>query len=275
MDQLTKYTDQGIAMAIEWVPQILLALATLFIGLWVIKGVTKLLSKTLSARSVDQTLSPFLCSLTSWGLKALLLVSVASMVGVETTSFVAVLGAAGLAVGLALQGSLSNFAGGVLILIFRPFQVGHWIEAGGHAGSVQEIQIFTTTLVNAQNRRIIIPNGTLSNNSIVNYTVEGRARVDLTVGVAYDADLDKAISLLKGMLEADPRVLKEPKPNVAVTELADSSVNLVVRPYVAVADYWGLYFDLQKGMKQLLDANGIGIPFPQREVRLVKDGDNS
>lgn len=272
MEDLTKYIDQGTALVVEWVPQVLTALITLLIGLWVIKGVTKLVAKSLKARSVDETLAPFLCNLVGWGLKALLLVSVASMVGIETTSFVAVLGAAGLAVGLALQGSLSNFAGGVLILVFRPFRIGELIEAEGHLGVVKEIQIFTTTLVNGQNRRITIPNGALSNGSIINYTVEGTARVDMTVGVAYDADLDKTIELLSKMLEQDERVLKDPAPTVAVLELADSSVNLVVRPHCAVADYWGVHFDMQKRMKQLLDENGIGIPFPQREVRVIKEG---
>jgi small conductance mechanosensitive channel len=193
------------------------------------------------------------------------------MVGIQTTSFVAVIGAAGLAVGLALQGSLSNFAGGVLILIFRPFRVGDVIQAQGEIGAVKEIQIFVTVLTNGQNRRVIIPNGPLANGNIINLTAEPYVRVDTTVGISYDADMKKARELLMDMAKNVPGVLAEPPPTVAVTELGDSSVNLVVRPYCAPADYWNVHFALVEATKNTLDSAGIAIPFPQRDVHLLKE----
>jgi small conductance mechanosensitive channel len=233
--------------------------------------IQKGIGKALRHRGVDETLAPFLMNLSGWLLKAVVVISVASIVGVQTTSFVAILGAAGLAVGLALQGSLSNFAGGVLILIFRPYEVGHFIEAQGHKGVVKEIQIFTTTLVNPQNRRIVIPNGALSNGSITNYTVEGTARVDIAIGIEYGADIEKARQVLLDLLAKDPRVLKDPEAAVVVTELADSSVNLAVRPWAKVDDYWGVFCDTREKGKLALESAGIGIPFPQRDVHLYQN----
>jgi small conductance mechanosensitive channel len=240
------------------------------IGLWMIRVAAGVLEKQLARRDFDETLTPFLVNMTSWILKAVLFISVASMIGIQTTSLIALLGAAGLAVGLALQGSLANFAGGVLILLFRPYKVGDVIEAQGQIGSVVEIQIFTTVLLNGQNRRIILPNGPLSNGTIINYTAEKHVRVDMEIGIAYDADIAKAKSVLLALLDSDERVLKEPAPTVAVVNLADSSVNLVVRPYAKPNDYWAVLFDtLEKG-KLALDAAGIGIPFPQRDVHLYE-----
>ena len=271
-DELMKYKDKAVELVMGYLPSVVLAILTLLVGLWVVKLIQKGIAKGLKHRGVDETLAPFLMSLSGWLLKAVVVISVASIVGVQTTSFVAILGAAGLAVGLALQGSLSNFAGGVLILIFRPYEVGHLIDAQGHIGVVREIQIFTTTLVNAQNRRIIIPNGALSNGSIVNYTAEGTARVDVPIGIEYGADIEKARKVLLALLAKDERVLKDPAATVVVTELADSSVNLSVRPHAKVDDYWGVFCDTLEQGKAALEAAGIGIPFPQRDVHLYQNG---
>lgn len=218
---------------------------------------------------VDVTLIPFLVSLTSWIFKVLLFISVASMVGIATTSFVAVLGAAGLAIGLALQGSLANFAGGVLVMIFKPYKVGDLIEAQGHLGEVKEVQIFNTVLLSLENKQIILPNGAVSNGAIVNYSVEGLIRVDLGVGIAYDANIAKSKQVLMDVMLQHDLVLDEPAPFVGVTEMADSSVNLVVRPYCKPEHYWDVYFDINEQVKLALDANNISIPFPQRDVHLI------
>jgi small conductance mechanosensitive channel len=269
--ELMKHKDKAVELVMGYLPSLLLAILTLLVGLWLVKLIQKGIGKALAHRGVDATLAPFLMNLSGWLLKAVVIISVASIVGVQTTSFVAILGAAGLAVGLALQGSLSNFAGGVLILIFRPYEAGHVIEAQGHIGVVREIQIFTTTLVNAQNRRIIIPNGVLSNGSIVNYTAEGTARVDIAIGIEYGADIDKARQVLLELLSKDARVLKDPAATVVVTELADSSINLSVRPFARVEDYWGVFFDTLENGKVALESAGIGIPFPQRDVHLYQN----
>jgi len=267
---ISSLIDKGTALAMAYVPNVLLALLTLLFGLWIIKGISRVTKGVLDRRKMDQTVSAFLNSLLAWTLKAILFISVASMIGIKTTSFVAILGAAGLAIGLALQGSLSNFAGGVLVLIFRPYNVGDLIEAQGHLGVVKEIQIFTTVIVSPQHQRIIIPNGPLANGSIKNFTAEGALRVDLTVGVAYESDVARARKLLLEMLERDERVLADPAPMVAVSELADSSVNLAVRPHCKPEDYWDVYFDTLESAKRVLDESGITIPFPQRDVHLYK-----
>lgn len=263
LDELVKYKDQAISLAMVYAPKVLLALLTLIIGLWLIRGVRTVIGKGLSRRQVDKTLAPFVLSLLVSVLKAVLFISVASMIGIETTSFVAILGAAGLAVGLALQGSLSNFAGGVLILIFRPYEVGHTIEAQGHTGTVREIQIFTTVLLTAQNRRVILPNGVLSNGPIINHTVEGTLRVDLTIPIDYEADPEKARQILLEVLTADKRVLSDPAPAVAVSALGEA-VTLAVRPHCKVDDYWGVYCDtLERGKARLEQAGiAIGLPHP-------------
>jgi small conductance mechanosensitive channel len=218
----------------------------------------------------DKTLIPFITNLLSWGLKVLLFISAASMVGIATTSFIAVLGAAGLAIGLALQGSLANFAGGVLILIFKPYNVGDLIESQGHLGVVKEVQIFNTILLTPDNKRVIIPNGAVSNGSIVNYSAEGLLRVDLVIGIAYESDIPKAKEVLHKAMADHKLVLKDPGSTVAVSALADSSVNLVVRPWCKAADYWQVYFDITEAAKVGLEASGISIPFPQRDVHLFE-----
>jgi small conductance mechanosensitive channel len=200
----------------------------------------------------------------------LLLISVAGMVGIETTSFIAVLGAAGLAVGLALQGSLANFAGGVLILLFRPFKAGEFIEGGGVSGTVQEIQIFSTILKTGDNKVIIVPNGVLSNGTITNYSREARRRVDFVFGVSYDADLKRTREVLKGVLDADARIHADPEPLIVVSALGDNAVDFTVRAWVDAGDYWGVFFDTNEKAKEALDAAGIGIPYPQRDVHLYQ-----
>ncbi len=257
-------------LIMDYSVKIAFALITLIIGLWLIGKVVNLTRSSMVKAKVDETLVPFLGSLISWTLKVLLFISIASMLGVATTSFIAVLGAAGLAVGLALQGSLSNFAGGVLVLIFKPYKVGDLIEAQGYIGSVKEVQIFNTILVTPQNERVIIPNSKMSNDSLINYTAEGRRRIDLVIGISYDSDIDKAKGVLLEVMKNDPKVLNEPAPYVGVDALADSSVNLAVRPWCNVADYWDVYFGVMENSKKALDANDITIPFPQMDVHMDK-----
>ncbi|PLX95254.1 MAG: mechanosensitive ion channel protein [Desulfuromonas sp.] len=271
MGNVNAYTERAIELMMAYAPKVVLAIITLVVGMWIIGGTVRVLKASLAKAKVDETLIPFLGNLSSWLLKILLLISVASMVGIATTSFIAVLGAAGLAVGLALQGSLANFAGGVLILIFKPYSVGDLIESQGHLGVVKEVQIFNTILLTPNNRRVVIPNGVLSNGSVVNYSAEGILRVDLVIGIAYKSDITVAKQVLLEMMQANGKVLAEPQPLVAVTALADSSVNLVVRPWCAVADYWSVYFDTTENAKKVLEANGITIPFPQRDVHLFNE----
>lgn len=249
-------------------PKLLLAIITLFIGFRIIKFILKLLSKSFERRNVDESLRPFLSSLVEWLLKIMLFISVASMVGIATTSFVAIIGAAGLAIGLALSGTLSNFAGGVLILIFKPYKVGDLIDAQGYLGVVKEIKIFVTILTTPQNRIVIIPNGPMSNGALTNYSELETVRVDIMIGISYDASIKDAKNILMGLLESDKRILNDPAPLVAVGELGDSSVNLHVRPWVKTADYWDVYFDLLEKSKLALDDAGIGIPYPQTDVHL-------
>ena len=262
--------DTAKEMALLYVPQLLMALLTLVIGWRIIGLVLKVLDKAMARSQVEVTLQRFLHSLGNVMLKALLLISVASMVGIETTSFIAILGAAGLAVGLALQGSLSNFAGGVLILLFKPYKVGDFIEAQGVAGVVDEIQIFTTMLKTGDNKTVIVPNGPMANGNIVNYSTKPTRRVDFVFGIGYDDDIDKARDILQGLLDGDDRVHKDPAPMVVVSELADSSVNFTVRAWVNSADYWGVYFDTTEAVKKSFDHQGISIPYPQQDVHMHK-----
>jgi len=263
---LQKYLDQGIALAVEYAPKVVLALLIWVIGGLVVRGLMRGIERIFQVRGIDATLRPFLTNLASWFLKLVLAIIVVTTLGIPTASLVAIVGAAGLAVGLALQGSLANFAGGVLILIFRPFEVGHLISAQGITGVVQEIQVFATTVVTPENRRVVIPNAVLSNGSVTNFTAEGKLRVDLTIGVSYGADLKKAKETLLASMKGNPKVLDEPAPLVAVKELADSSVNLAVRPWATPADYWDVYFGVLEDGKVALDEAGIEIPLPQRVI---------
>lgn len=245
------------------------ALLTLLIGWWLINKVVGRVEYVLQSRNLDRALSGFVCSMTGITLRILLLVSVASMIGIETTSFIAVIGAAGLAVGLALQGSLANFAGGVLIMIFRPFRAGDWIEAQGVAGTVDNIHIFHTTLKTADNKVVVVPNGGLSNGHIINYSRERTRRVDINIGVSYDSDIKKAREVLLDIAR-DPRVLSHPAPVVFVTGLGESAINLSMRVWVETADYWAVMFELTEQLNERLSAAGIRIPYQQRVVHLVK-----
>ncbi len=262
------YMGKAIEMAMEYGPKLLLAIITLLIGLWVIRLVVKSLNKAMEKAKVEASLQKFLESLTAILLKALLLISVASMVGIEATSFIAILGAAGLAVGLALQGSLANFAGGVLILLFKPFKVGDVIEGQGYTGKVDAIHVFNTIMKTPDNKTIIIPNGALAGGSITNYSTESRRRVDMTFGIGYGDDLLKAKNLLLQMVGADERVIKDPSPQIVVSELADSSVNLTVRAWCDTGDYWSIYFDMQEKVKLEFDKQGISIPYPQQDIHV-------
>lgn len=270
MNNLQNYTDQAIELLMNYGPKLILAIVTLIVGLWIIKLFVKGLSKTLERSKIDVSLLRFLSSLVRILLKVLLVISVASMVGIEMTSFIAILGAAGLAIGLALQGTLANFAGGVLILLFRPYKVGDFIDAAGYVGTVNQIQIFNTVLKTLDNKTIIIPNGILSNASITNFSTEPTRRVDMTFGIGYSDDLKKAKEILEELLRSDKRVLSDPEPMVAVSELGDSSVNFTVRTWCNSADYWRIYFDMQEKVKLEFDKNGISIPFPQQDVHLYK-----
>ena len=261
---MDEYIEKFKAILFEYAPNVLTALAILIVGLYVIKLIIKASRKIMQKSGVDVTLQKFLGNLLGWGLKILLLITVISRLGVETTSFAAILAAAGLAVGLALQGSLANFAGGVLIMIFKPFKINDLIEVQGELGVVKEIEIFTTKLKGLTNREIIIPNGTLSNGNIINYSTEGTRRVDLTFGVSYDADIKQTKDVLMNVLTSHPKVLKDPAPAVTVSELADSSVNFAVRPWCTTDDYWDVYFDITENTKIALDKAGIEIPYPHQ-----------
>lgn len=267
---MEKYVDQGIELVMIYGPQVVLALVVLLVGLWVIKRITNGLAKMMNKQNVDPSLVPFFRTLISVLLKVMLVISVVSMIGIETTSFIAVLGAAGLAIGMALSGTLQNFAGGVMILVLKPFKVGDFIEAQGYTGSVSEIQIFNTVMKTPDNKTVIIPNGGLATGSMVNYSTEPTRRVDMTFGIGYGDDINKAKSVLTRLMEEDQRILKDPAPMLTVGELANSSVNFYVRPWVKAEDYWGVYFDMHENVKKTFDAEGISIPFPQMDVHLDK-----
>ena len=264
----TELVDQAITLVMAYAPKVVLAIITLIVGMWLINRFVRLLDSKLGKK--DPTLNTFLCGLLSAILKVLLLISVASMVGIATTSFIAIIGAAGLAIGLALQGSLGNFAGGVLILIFKPFKVGDVIEAQGYLGSVVEISILYTIVNTFDNRRIIIPNGDLSNSSLTNLSAYPTRRCDMSFGIGYGDDIDKAKATIKRLIEEDERSLKDPEPMIVVGGLGDSSVDLTVRVWTKYADLWPFYWDMQERVKKAFDAEGISIPFPQRDMHMYK-----
>ncbi len=249
--------------------KVLAAIVILFVGFWVSNRLATLANAALSKQNFDPTIRVYLSRILRILFKVIVVITAAGVVGVETTSFVAVLGAAGLAVGLALQGSLSNFAGGVMILILRPFQVGDMIISQGEEGVVTAIDVFYTTLVRADNRRVILPNGPLIGNVIVNNTAENKRRVEVQVGIAYSSDVAKAEAVLLSLAYQHPKVLKDPSPMVGITAFGASSVDLVFRAWALPEDYPSVYFDLYKQTKTALDGVGISIPFPQREVRML------
>lgn len=263
-----EWLDMAVEMIMLYAPKVILAIITLVVGLWLINRLVNVLDARLKAK--DPSLNKFLCGLVGIVLKILLLISVASMVGIATTSFIAIIGAAGLAIGLALQGSLANFAGGVLILIFKPFKVGDTIEAQGFLGAVDEINILYTIINTFDNRRIIVPNGALANASLVNVSYYETRRCDMTFGIHYDDDIDKAKAIIKRCLDEDERVLKDPEPRIAVGSLGDNSVNFIVRPWTKTDDLWPVYWDMHEKIKKAFDAEGITIPFPQRDVHVYQ-----
>jgi len=250
--------------------KILTAILIVVVGRWVARIIRRATEKLMTRSKVDVTLVTFVGNLIYVALLTFIILAALAQLGIQTTSFIAVIGAAGLAVGLALQGSLANFAAGVLMLIFRPFQAGDFIEGAGVAGVVEEIQIFTTQLRTVDNKTIIIPNAKITGDNITNYTKKEKRRVDLVIGVSYGDDIEKVKSVVADVLNGDERVLKDPPPTIAVLELGDSSVNFAVRPWVKTGDYWDVYFDTTERIKVRFDAEGICIPFPQRDVHLVQ-----
>ncbi|ESP95096.1 mechanosensitive ion channel family protein [Pseudoalteromonas luteoviolacea] len=271
MDILLDWFNNNSDLVTHYILQGLLALLIFFIGLRVTRFLSSLTEKAICNRKVDKAVGVFLSNIVyALGFVATLLMAL-SQVGVETTSFIAILGAAGLAVGLALQGSLSNFASGVLIIILRPFKSGDYIDAGGQSGSVRKIEIFSTELVTPDNKVIIIPNSSVMSGAIVNYSRESTRRIDLVIGVSYDADLKQVKAVLEGILTGESRILNDPSYTVAVLELGDSSVNFAVRPWVNTSDYWPTYFDLLENIKNALDDAQINIPYPQMDVHLQKN----
>ena len=261
-----------IDLALPIVKNIVFAIVVLIIGLLVIKGLTKLVGKILDKKDVDKTLKPFIKSMVSAVLKVLLIIAIIGILGIPTASFVALFGAAGLAVGLAFQGSLSNFAGGVLILVTRPFKVGDYIEAAGQSGTVESVQILYTNLVTVDNKVVRIPNGSLSNASIVNYSEKDTRRVDFQFGAGYEADSAKVISVLTEIASNHPQALKDPAPFVRMSEHADSAVIYTVRVWVNAADYWTVHFDIIEQVKTRFDEDGLSIPYPQMDVHVNNVG---
>jgi len=266
-----KILDQLIQIGVDYGPKLLGAIVVLIIGGWIIKGITRAFGKMMDKSKMDDSLKPFLKGLVGMLLKVMLFISALGMLGIEMTSFIAILGAVGLAVGMALSGTLQNFAGGVMILIFKPFKIGDFIEAQGYMGTVKEIQIFNTIVTTPDNKTIIIPNGGLSTSSMINYSTEEERRVDWTIGIAYGDDVDKAKVVIKKLCDADSRILKNPEVFIAVSELADSSVNFAVRAWVKAPDYWGVFFDLNENVYKTFGQEGLNIPFPQMDVHVHKN----
>ena len=250
--------------------RVIAAIVIFIVGRWVAKGVAKLLRRVMTKSGTDETLVKFVGNMVYIALLAFVIIAALNQLGIQTASFIAVLGAAGLAIGLALQGSLGNFAAGVLMIIFKPFKVGDFIEGAGTAGVVEEIQIFTTQLKTPDNKTIIVPNAKMTGDNITNYTVKGTRRVDFVFGIGYEDDIDKARGIIKEIIEGDERVLKDQDPLIVVSELADSSVNFTVRAWTSADDYWGFYFDTTEKVKKQFDAQGISIPFPQRDVHVYE-----
>jgi len=270
MDDINAQLEQGTNFLVTHGTQFLLALIVLLVGLWIIKRITNMISKHSLAKMSDETLAKFLSGGVNILLKVMLVISVASMVGIETTSFIAILGAAGLAIGLALQGSLSNFAGGVMILIFRPFKVSDYLEAQGLEGIVKEIGIFVTILETFDKRLLILPNGPLANGNIINHTANDIRAVEVSIGIAYSDDIHKAQTALEAVLNDHALILKDEGNVVAVTNLGESSVDFLVRGFVKTEDYWTYFFEIRPLLKAAIEASGCSIPFPQRDVHLFK-----
>jgi small conductance mechanosensitive channel len=265
-----EWVNNNQGLIIEYGLNIVSAIATILIGMLFARIVSNGIHRVLSKRSLDITIVDFVSHMAKYVIVAFVLIAALSRIGVQTTSFIALIGAAGLAVGLALQGSLSNFASGVLIIVLRPFKSGEYIEAAGTAGHVESVQIFATTLVTFDNKFVVVPNSAILGGNIINYSRKATRRIDLTIGVSYNANLQQTKAVLEKVLKENARVLVEPAVQVAVAELADSSVNFVVRPWVNSADYWDVRFELMEAIKDRLDAENIEIPFPQMDVHMEK-----
>ena len=274
-ETLEQYSQIVAEMAILFGSKLLTAIIVWFIGSWIINKVIKLIDVAMTKKKVEITLHQFLLSIFNITFKAILVIIFASMVGVETASLIAMLGAAGLAIGLALQGSLANFAGGILILFFKPFKAGDVIDAQGYVGTVDEIQIFNTIIRTLDNQRVIIPNGLLSNGCVKNVFVEPTRRVDMTFGISYGDDLLKAKAILREICDGDERILTTPKADIFIAEHADSSINILVRPWVKSEHYWEVHFDTIEAVKLAFDREGITIPFPQRDVHIFQQPANT
>jgi len=257
-------------IVVQYGVKIVAALVVLVVGRWLSGGVRRIVERLMEKGGLDATIVRFTGNLTYIALLAFTVLAALNQLGIQTTSFIALLGAAGLAVGLALQGSLSNFAAGFLMILFRPFKVGDYIEGGGTAGTVDEIQIFTTTLRTPDNKVVIIPNAKLTGDNIVNWSSTGQRRVDMVFGIGYGDDIDKARTVIESIIKADPRVLAEPAPLVAISQLGESSVDFVARPWVKTADYWSVWFDVTEKVKKAFDAEGISIPFPRRDIHVYQ-----
>lgn len=268
MESGSELSKFALTFLMEYGPNVIGALVALIIGLWLIKWVIKLVNGMMGRANVDESLKPFIRSLIGAMLKVMLGISIMSMLGIAMTSFIAILASAGLAVGMALSGTLQNFAGGVMILLFKPFIVGNYIEAQGYSGVVKEIQIFVTILTTADNKTIIIPNGGLSNGAMINYSSQATRRVDWVFGIGYGDDLKKAKEIIKGLLEADSRISQDPAIFIGLGQMADSSINLTVRVWVNAPDYSAVFFDTNEKVYNEFNANGINIPFPQMDVHV-------
>jgi small conductance mechanosensitive channel len=262
------YLDKLIDIAYEYGPKLVGAIIVLILGLWITKLITRLIGRSLEKAKIDQSLVPFLKSLISTVLKILIIISVMGMVGIQMTSFIAILGAAGLAIGMALSGTLQNFAGGVMILIFKPFKVGDFIEAEGYLGTVKEINIFTTIINSVDKKLIIIPNGSLSSSSLTNFSAEPLRRVDWTYGIAYGDDVEDFKRAINDFIAEDERILKDPESFIGLSELADSSVNFAVRVWVNSGDYWDVFFNMNEKVYKRFGDYNLNIPFPQMDVHV-------
>lgn len=269
-DKVNQLLEMGKELVIQYGIKVLVAIVIFIIGKMIANWLKKLVIRVMSKADVDQIIIGFTSSIAYIGMLAFVVVAALGQLGIQTTSFIAILGAAGLAIGLALQGSLANFAAGFLLIIFRPFKVGDVIEAAGVTGKVNAIHIFTTTLTTPDNKTIIVPNAKLGSDNIINYSTQATRRVDLTVGVSYDADLKEVRAILEDIVSKDARILADPEHQIAVAELADNSVNFIMRVWVESADYWGVFFDSTEAVKLRLDQAGIGIPYPQRDVHVYE-----
>lgn len=269
LSQSAQWLENNQGLFIEYAVNIASALITLIIGIYVARITGGTIHKVMKKRELDPTVASFTSNMIRYLILAFVIIAALGRIGIQTASFVAVIGAAGLAVGLALQGSLSNFAAGVLLIMFRPLKAGEYVEAGGAAGTVESVQIFNTILISPDNKMVVVPNNNVLSGNIINFTRTGQRRVDLTVGVSYSANLKKTREVLENVLTNDARVLRQPAWTIGVCELADSSVNFVVRPWVKSSDYWAAYFDLYECIKISLDEAGIEIPFPQQDIHLI------